>query len=57
LVAGGPFGGVVAGDVAAGAGSSGTAGADVGGGATFAGWVPKPFSRTERGAEVWVDIN
>jgi len=56
LVAGACFAPVFAGEVAAGAGSSGTAGAEVGGGATFAGWVPKPFSSTERGADVWVDM-
>ena len=26
------------------------------GGATFAGWVPRPFSSTDFGALVWVDI-
>ena len=47
---------VVAGEVVVGAGSSGTAGAEVGAGATFVGWLPKPFSSTERGAEVCVDM-
>jgi hypothetical protein len=61
LVAGDCFdpvfaGDVVVGEVAAGAGSSGTAVAEVGGGATFAGWVPRPFSSTERGADVCVDM-
>ena len=46
---------VPAGAVVVGAGSSGTAGAEVGAGAVVAG-APSPFSRTERGAEVWVDI-
>jgi hypothetical protein len=39
-----------------GAGSSGTAGADVGGGATFAGCEPSPFSSTDLGADVCVDM-
>ena len=47
---------VVAGEVVVGAGSSGTAGAEVGAGATFVGWLPNPFSSTERGAEVCVDM-
>lgn len=38
-----------------GAGSSGTAGAEVGGGAVVEG-APRPFSRTDRGADVWVDM-
>jgi hypothetical protein len=56
LVTGACFEPVAGGDVFVGAGSSGTAVAEVGGGATFAGWVPKPFSSTERGADVWVDM-
>ena len=56
MVAGDLCAPVAPGDVVFGAGSSGTAGAEVGGGAKFAGWVPKLFSSTERGAEVWVDM-
>lgn len=47
---------MVAGAAVVGAGSSGTAGAEVGAGAVFTGCVPKPLSRTERGAVVLVDI-
>ena len=56
MVVGVPAGAVVVGDVAEGAGSNGTAGAEVGGGATFVGCVPRPFSSTDRGALVWVDM-
>ncbi len=56
VVAGGLVAGAPVGALVVGAASRGTAGADVGGGATFAGWVPRPFSSTERGAEVCVDM-
>lgn len=47
---------VPVGAVVVGAGSSGTAGAEIGGGAAFVGCVPNPFSKTDRGTEVCVDI-
>jgi len=54
VVAGGLAFCVAVGAVVVGAGSRGTAGAEVGAGAVVE--VPNPFSRTERGTEVCVDM-